>query len=485
MTIDNANRHKLIEHLRDNGKECEWIEFKHNKENPQVIGEAISALSNGAAFKGRKSGYLVFGIEDETLKIVGTKFNIYRDKQGNTDYYTWIVNMMSPKFDFTVHDFEHNQERVVILEIPAATNQPTKFKHIAYMRVGPNTRKLVEFPETEMALWRNLNNLSFESGIAMSHITEQRLFELLDYKAYYDLREKTLPRLRDKVISDLSNAQLIESESGWYNITNLGAILLGKNVENFQTIQRKAIRVIQYEGKNKAAKATEQIGTRGYASGFEGLLGYINERLPSNEVIGKVVRQNVPQYPPEAIRELVANALIHQDFSIPGSSVVIELYEDRIEISNPGIPLINPDKFIDEAVSRNEILAYTMRKLNICEERGMGIDVVFMKVELFQLPSPDFKQKDKSFTVTLFAPKKLSTMTKKEKIRACYQHCCLKYVVNETMTNTSLRERFGIGKNSSAQASAIIDVTEKNDLIKLVDPSSKSKKFAAYIPYWA
>lgn len=483
--MEDANKHKLIEYLRDSGKECEWIEFKENKYNPEAFGIAISALSNGAAFKGKRCAYLVYGIEDETLRITGTSFDPYKMKKGNEDIYSWVVNRISPKFDFTVIELEQHGERLVVIEIPAATSQPTKFVHKAYVRVGPNNRPLTEFPDTERALWQNINNFSFESGIALSHISEAQVFALLDIETFYKLREEPLPRQKAKRIERFIKERYVLEGSGWYNITNLGAILFAVDLDSFPTIQRKAVRVIQYKGKGKSSVEKEQVGKKGYATGFEGLINYINERLPASEVIGKVVRKEIPQYPPEAIRELVANAIIHQDFSMQGTSVLVEIYTDRIEISNPGLPIVDPDKFINEAHSRNEVLAASMRKARICEERGSGIDLVFTKVEVYQLPSPEFKQKDTSFTVTLFAPKKLSKMTKKEKIRACYQHCCLKYVVNETMTNTSLRERFSIGKNSAAQASGIIDMTEKMKLIKPVDPESTSKKFAAYVPYWA
>src|SRR5690606_23084210 len=105
-----------------------------------------------------------------------------------------------------------------------------------------------------------------------------------------------------------------------------------------------------------------------------------------------------------------------------------EMYADRVEISNPGTPPIKTDRFIDESRSRNEVLANTMRRLGICEEKGSGIDKVINAAELFQLPAPDFRVGDVSTTAILFAHQDFNKMSKQDRIRACYQHCVLLYV---------------------------------------------------------
>ena len=186
-----------------------------------------------------------------------------------------------------------------------------------------------------------------------------------------------------------------------------------------------------------------------------------------------------------AIRELVANALIHQDFLERGNCVKIEIFKDRIEISNPGVPLINVLRFIDGYKTRNELLTDIMRRIGVCEELGSGIDKVISAVEAFQLPAPEIEVNDIQTKVILYAPIKLTKMSKKDKVRACYQHSCLKYVSNERMTNASLRIRFKIDAKNSAAATRIIDATLSEDLIKYDDPESTSRKYAKYVPFWA
>lgn len=219
-------------------------------------------------------------------------------------------------------------------------------------------------------------------------------------------------------------------------------MLFAKKLDQFERLGRKAPRVIVYEGKNKLKTKLDRPGTKGYAVGFQGLMEFISGLVPSNEVIEHSLREEVKMFPEIAVRELVANALIHQDFTESGTSVMIEIYDDRLETSNPGKSFISPDRFIDEYQSRNEVLADLMRRLGICEEKGSGIDKVVQEAEAYQLPAPDFRVGEHRTSVVLFAHLEFDEMDRNNRIRACYQHCCLRYVMNEQMTNQSLRERF-------------------------------------------
>jgi ATP-dependent DNA helicase RecG len=214
------------------------------------------------------------------------------------------------------------------------------------------------------------------------------------------------------------------------------------------------------------------------------LVHYINDQLPQNEEISKALRELVKMYPEIGVRELIANAIIHQDFREKGNPVV-EIYTDRIEFSNPGLPIITPIRFIDDYQSRNEVLADLMRRLRICEEKGSGIDKVISGCEAYQLPAPDFQTQEKHTKIIMYAHQTLNQMDKQDKIRACYQHCCLKYVSNEKMTNQTLRERFKIDEKNSAIVSRIINETKEANLIKDDDPNNKSFKYSKYIPFWA
>jgi predicted HTH transcriptional regulator len=480
------NDKQLIDLLTDLVKqpnESEWVEFKHNFHTAEEIGERISALANGACLCNQAFGYLAFGIEDKTHHILGTSFRAKSHKKSNEDLEHWLATRLNPRIDFTVYEFDYDASRhISIYIIPAAKNQPVEFLHQAYIRVGSITRKLNEFPEKQAKIWKK-DTPPFEKEMAKDNLVASDITKYLSTETYFDLMKLPYPSNQQGVIEKFIEEGLV-NHSKSYSITKLGAILFAKNLKDFESVERKSVRVIVYKGKNKVETEREQIGSKGYALGFEGLVDWINSQLPANEEIGKALRKETRMYPEIAIRELVANALIHQDLSEKGFPMV-EIFTDRIEISNPGKPLVTPDRFIDAYLSRNEKLADLMRRIGFCEEKGSGLDKVIFYNELYQLPPINVIVAENRTRVTVYSYKALNDLDKKEKIRACYQHACLKYVSNEKMTNQSLRERFKIEDQNAATASRIIRDALEDGVIKEDDPESKSRKYASYIPIWA
>ncbi len=125
-----------------------------------------------------------------------------------------------------------------------------------------------------------------------------------------------------------------------------------------------------------------------------------------------------------------------------------------------------------------------MRRMGFCEEKGSGLDKVIFYNELYQLPPINVIVAERRTRVTIYSYKKLNDLDKKEKIQACYQHACLKYVSNEKMTNQTLRDRFKIEGHNYSIASRIIRDTLEEDIIKEDDPESNSRKYASYVPFW-
>jgi predicted HTH transcriptional regulator len=478
--------HKIIDRLLKLPKECEWAEFKMNLKTEDEIGKYISALSNGACLHNEPFGYLVFGINNETLTAEGTLFRPKMHKVGNEELENWLLQRVSPRIEVGIIETIYHGKFLSIFQIQAAYSQPTCFAHQDHVRVGSITRSLKDFPEKEKKIWSRGPKQFFEKGIAFHADSPADVVRLLDTQCYFDLLKIPYPTRQEGVIEKFISEKFIQiSNQGGYEITNLGALLFAKNISDFDTVKRKAPRVIQYDGKGKVKTLKDQEGKFGYALGFERLIKYVNDLLPTNEIIGQALRDTVSMYPEIAIRELVANALIHQDFEERGTGPMIEIFSDRIEISNPGLPLITPIRFIDEYQSRNEDLAGIMRRFRICEEKGSGIDKVVSSIEMFQLPAFDVQVQEKHTKVILYAYQKLSDMDKKDKIRACYQHSCLKFVMNEKMTNASLRARFNISDENAAMVSRIIKDTADAGLIKEEDPESTSRKYVKYIPVWA
>lgn len=476
----------LVRTLQAYPAEKPWVEFKVNNCNPDMIGEDISAISNAAALHGKPMGFMVWGIDNSTHQLVGTEFVPHKCKKGNQSIDLWVSTQLDPQVMFFFHIIEIDNKSIVVLEIQAANSAPVKFKGMEHISIDSNTMKLKDYPQIEQELWKTFSHSSFENGSAMDGCDSDDILKQLDYPAYFDLLSLNLPSNKRNIINSLTSDRLIcESMIGGYDITNLGAILFAKKLSDFPGISRKSVRVIIYSGDSRYQTKKEQPGMKGYAAGFEGLISYINQQLPSNEVLGQALRKDVPMYPEIAIRELVANALIHQDFSLSGCGVMIEIFANRIEITNPGKPLIDPQRFVDHPpLSRNERLAAFMRRIGVCEERGSGFDRVVEMTELYQLPAPLIETYDNSVRVTLFAHQAYAEMSREDKMRACYLHACLRWVNKGYVTNSTLRDRFKIDVKNSSMMSRLLKDTVKAGLIRPVDENS-ADKLSRYIPFWA
>lgn len=476
----------LVHELSALPRETEWVEFKGDKANPQEIGEYISALANSAALVGKAFAYLVWGVRDKDHAIVGTTFGPHAARVGNEELESWLLRLLEPKLDFRFFSVNLEGQPIVLLEIARAARHPVRFSGQEFIRVGTYKKKLKDFPEKERALWRIFDQVPFEDGVAAERVTDDEVLRLLDYPAYFDLLQRPLPADRRGILEALADDRLSRRNDacGW-DITNLGAILFAKRLDAFYGLRRKAGRVVQYRGNGRTETIREQEGGKGYACGFEGLIGYINGLLPANEVIEQALRRSSPMFPELAIRELVANALIHQDFFVTGAGPMVEIFDDRIEITNPGEPLVDTRRFVDTPPrSRNEMIASLMRRCWICEERGSGIDKVVFEVELFQLPAPLFESPQGFTRAVLFAHKTLSAMDKADRVRACYLHACLRYVMRQPMTNASLRQRLGIDDKNIATASRLLGEAVEAGMIVIADPDVGTRS-RSYLPYWA
>ncbi len=488
MTIDRPKEYLagLVRELCKLPHETEWVEFKHNNSDPEEMGEYISALANAAALNGKASAYIVWGVDNKTHDILGTTFVPSMSRKGNEPLESWLLRLLTPKIHFQFYEIDIDGRPVVLLEIARAFRHPVRFKDDEFIRIGEVKKRMKEAPDRERALWRIFEQTPFEDLVAAEHVSADEVLKLLDYPSYFELLDLPLPQNRDGILAVLASEHLIlAGEAGDWAITNLAAILFAKRLDDWKGLRRKAVRVIQYRGTSRVETLKEQVGTKGYASGFERLIAYINGVLPSNEVIEQALRKTVPRFPELAVRELVANALIHQDFFQVGTGPMIEIFEDRLEITSPGVPLVDTKRFIDSPPrSRNESLASLMRRIGICEERGSGWDKVVFQTELYQLPAPLAEVANDHTRVVLFAPRPLLSMDKVERVRAVYLHACLRHVGREYLTNSSVRQRFAIEPQNIAKASRLIAEAVEAGVIVADDPTS-APKLKRYVPFWA
>lgn len=468
----------FLQRWLDAPSEGERLEFKEARTqfDPGKLMRYCVALANEGG------GQLVLGVTDKRpRRVVGTQ--VFLELRRQNELKAQIVDKLRIRIELT--ELQHPDGRVLVISVePRPRGNPLAYEGAYLMRAGED---LVAMTTDQLRKIMAEGEIDWLLHAARDSVSADEVVGLLDTQGFFDLLHQPYPTNRDGVIAKLSGEGLIvpSSEGGWI-IINLAALLLAKRLDAFSPeLARKAARVVIYEGVNKLRTRDDHIGKRGYAVGFEGLLNFVHAAAPQNRFIEEAVREEVKMFPKQALRELIANALVHQDFSISGAEVMIEMYSDRVEISNPGMPPIDVNRFIDEYRSRNERLADLMRRFGLCEEKGSGVDKVVEASEVFQLPAPDFRSSDLRTTSVLFAHQEFADMIKRDRIRACYQHRCLQYVSNRRMSNQSLRERFKLDEEKTATVSQIIGLTREAGLIKADDSETTSTRYARYLPFWA
>ena len=442
------------------------------------LAQHISAFAN---LKG--GGMFVFGVNND-----GTCFSISQfDAQ---EIIKKLGNIAKNNLAYSIkieHDIlNYNGSSLLFVYIPEQMEKPVYLRgsdlYNSYCRSAGQTVKMSK--EQVKALISISKGIYFEKQIAMENLSVENVLKLLNYRKMFELLDRNVPSSSDTILNKMKELEFCKYESGHWHITNLGAILFANDTTNFEGLKGKSVIVRKYKGTNNRDMEFEQVDKRGYAAGFEGMIEFIMQHTQSGEK-RDIKRENMQIYPKIAIREFVANALIHQDFAITGMPITIEIFSNRLSITNPGASLNDINRLIDlPPHSRNEILANTMLLLRFCERRGSGIDYAIKAIEKHGLPAVKFTRSEQHTRIFLFPPKRLSEMTKDEKNLACYQHACLMYEDNKAINNQSVRERFGIERNKSSVASRIIADTLDSGLIKMSDEENNSRKYAMYIPYY-
>lgn len=463
--------------------ELDWkLKLSDNKDK---LAQHLIAFANSP-----NGGYLVYGVhnsdpelsslDQESIdKIINQLTNIAR-------------NAVEPPIilDHSVETVDQHQ--VLIIRIPQNNFKPVHLRgksiEEAWVRSGATTRKASRHDIAHMMLHNK--SLVWEEIRASALMSGAEVFNILDTDKILQLANKRISADDESRLNWLVDQKMIQADGNGFFITNLGGIAFSGDLSKFESLKRKSIRIIRYEGTGRASTTLDEVmGNKGYAIGFEGLIGYLQKQLPHSEVIQQALRKEVCLYPEIILREIVANMLIHQDFSQVGNGPIIDIFADRVEFTNPGSLL--PSKSIDRLIgttpqSRNEILASTFRQYGICEERGTGFEKAITAIELYGLPPLSFQILENSFRVVLFAPKTFADMTLEERIEATFQHAVLRYITNQSMTNTTLRERFKLHDKARTQISNLIrDAIDAGRIKRRDDSKSTSTKFVEYLPYWA
>lgn len=381
----------LLDRLRREPHETEWLEFKENHYEPQVLGEYLSALANAACLAGKPRGYLVFGVQDQTHAVVGTQFDPHAVKaKGNQDLLMWLAMGLQPNVGFEVHVLTHPKGRVVFFEVGPAWDRPVRFYGTAFIRVGTSKTELHKHPEKERAIWSRRTDWS-------GHVCEGAALADLDPAALVKAREQFLikhPKQAGEV-ADWDDATFLNKAKFTVRgaVTNAALLLLGR--PESATMLSPAVARISWILKDAQNR---ELDYEHFGPPFllqvdrvQGRIRNLNVRaLPS----GTLFPQEITQYDPWVIREALHNAIAHQDYGLRGRVNVVET-PASILITNVGSFLPGDvDKVIRQdaplEIYRNPFLAEAMVNLNMIDTQGGGIKRMFQKQMQRFFPMPDY-----------------------------------------------------------------------------------------------
>ena len=463
--------------------ETEIVEFKHAKNSfsDSELGQYFSALSNEANLKSEAYAWLVFGVDNSTHELTDTQYKPSRPSLDEMK--KKIGDQTTNRITFEeIYDLTYQGKRVVMFQIPAAPQGiPIAYQGHYYGRDGESLVAL-NLQEIERIRSQRADN-SFEMRPAKSDLTSSEVLQYLNYKKLYERIDRRIPREENMILDLLKEYAYVTEDHGSWAITNMGALLFANRLADFENLRFRGLILRRYEGNNNLVMINERHSEAGYAVEFDDLLDWLENNTSKEKIISSRTKEIT--YPRVAMREFMANVMVHQDFTITGMPLTIEIFGNRIVFTNPGSLLNDANRLIDlPPHSRNETLAQAMLQVDLCERRGSGYDRAVEGIESMCLPPYKVEAGENYTRVTMYPKKSFKEMTPKERLMACYQHACILFEKNEEMNNQSLRERFELEKNKSSVASRIIAEAVETGLLKPAHEDNEAKKFATYIPYY-
>jgi len=406
---------RLRQYLAEN--ESRQLEFK--RATTQF--DSTKLMRYCCALSCEGGGKMVFGVSDDK-QVVGTQ--AFADP-AKTEHD--IHNRIGLRCTFET--LQADGKRVLILHIPrSVVGHPTSYEGRYWMRSGESLAPMS--PERLRELLNEGAPSYLDENEPGTHSWDE--IKLLPaVERYYELIGSRMPG-EETQIRDFLRMHFVERtafDASLFYIRRLGAITLARSLNDFPDVEHHTIRVMRLRGTSITDMVFDRTYSKGYAVVFDDVIDQINALLPVNEDFADGLRDEHRDFSLVAVREIVVNACVHQDFM----------------------------------------------------EHG-GIDRALENIEKQQTDAPEFIVKTRSTTVEL-RKGRFEDMGMKERVNAAYLHCCLQTAKGGFLTNSSLRERFGLSKAKTAVTSQVIAAVDAG--LIFLDPATKgSRRTARYLPFY-
>jgi predicted HTH transcriptional regulator len=368
--------------------EGKTLEFKRDLSSPEGALKAIVAFANTSG------GVLVLGVEDGTKKVKGIP-NILAEEERLANL---IADSISPRLVPSIEVMPWRKTQVLAVEIYPSANRPHYLNRLGveegvFVRVGSTNRRADQVLIEEMRRYSQVSSFDEQPQPELNS-------EAIDFRAasefFKPIRKLTRP--------DLQTLKIMTSYQGRVVPTIGGILLFG--TDRLNHYPDAWIQVGRFAG-NDRRRILDSVEVRSYLPGSaDEVISFLRKHMTREAVIGPVKRTDLWTYPVVAVREAIMNAIVHADYAQRGAPIRVALFDDRLEIENPGLlPFGLTIEDIRKGISklRNRVIGRAFQELGLIEHWGSGIQRMTAACRDRGLDAPKLEEIGTHFRVTLSA----------------------------------------------------------------------------------
>ena len=354
------------------------LEFKENFDSKN-LGKEIVAFAN------TEGGRIFIGVDDHG-KVKGVQI---------TNKLKSEIQDLARNCDPSIHIKIDTIDNILIVNVDEGINKPYRCSAGFFLRQGSNSQKL---STDEIRGFFNIEGkILFDEGV-----NQEFSFENGFNKSKFE--EFVKKAKLSRTISDediLKNLGVLTEDK---KFKNAGVLFFCDNIEKF--FRHAIITCVLYKGTDKYKIIDRKDFTEDTISNYNGAMTFLMRNLRLEYKIKAGPREEILEIPEDALREAIVNAMAHRDYNERGANIQIDIYDNRVEISNPGglVPAIKKEEFGKKSISRNPLLFSLFKSADLVEKVGSGIGRMREAMQKVKLPAPKFEFTS-FFTVTLQRPK--------------------------------------------------------------------------------
>ena len=370
--------------------ETQEVEFKESFHSNQDVSKILCGLANTFG------GLLILGVKDNRV-IIGIKGNLDKVQQQISASNQTVSP--APLISIEVHKLENKDIIVAIIQRPS-DNVYYTFQGAIFVRIGSTTKRLDG--QTQLDFLRGKQILSFDESYESTAKIEDLDNEKI--KKYLNLRKQE-NFFNEHSVEDFLISNKLASKNGGLKIKNSAILIFAKNPVSFYP--QIELKLVQFSGVEPVEIIAHKLLQEDLTASIDGALSFVKSHIDKKiRITDKATREEGYEYPISVIREAIVNAVAHRDY-FSKDAIQIYIFDDRIEITNPGsLPHNLPrELFGTISVQRNSVTYRFLRDMGYVEGLGTGISRMKNQMRKDGLMDPEFKFTESFFRVILFNKK--------------------------------------------------------------------------------